>query len=115
MDPVTNFSYIQTLGTLLVPIVVAAALALPQPRQFWIRCVIAVLLSWLCTVIFILYLYNPAGIAAGHALGQDFPEVRYDNNTSGIAIMFGWLCPTVIVAVVAGIRFLWLRRHRGVA
>jgi hypothetical protein len=60
-------------------------------------------------------LYNPAGIAAGHALGQDFPEARYDNNTSSIAIMFGWLGPTVLVVVVVGIRSLWLRRHRDAA
>jgi hypothetical protein len=115
VDPIAKFSYVQTLGTMLVPIIVIVALVIPRPRRFCIRCVIAVLMSWLCTVLFTLYLYNPAGIAAGHALGQHFPEARFDNNTSGIAIMFGWLCPTVVVAVIAGIRHLWLRRHRGAA
>ena len=53
--------------------------------------------------------------AAGHALGQDFPEARFDKNTSGIAIMFGWLLPAVLVAIFVGIRSLWLRRDRGAA
>jgi len=113
MDPLTHFSYVEALGAMLVPVVVIAVLALPQPRRFWIRCVIAVLAGWLSTVLFTFFVYNPSGIAAGHALGQHFPEASYDNNTSGIAILFGWLCPTALVAIFASIRFWWLRRPRG--
>jgi len=112
MDPVSQFSLVEALGTLLVPALVIAVLALSRPRRFWVRCVIAVLSSWLCTVLFTLFVYNASGIAAGHALGQDFPEGRYDNNTSGIAILFGWVCPTVLVLVFAGVRSLWLRHRR---
>jgi hypothetical protein len=113
VDPVSQFTYVDALGTLLVPVLVIAVLALPRPRRFWIRCVIAVLAGWLSTVLFTLFIYNPSGIAAGHALGQHFPEGQYDNNISGIAIFFGWLCPTVLVAIFASIRFWWLRRRRG--
>lgn len=112
MNPVSQFSYVDALGTWLIPILVIALLASPRPRRFWIRCVIAVLAGWLCIVLFTLLVYNPSGIAAGHALGQHFPEGRYDNNTAGIAIFFGWLCPTVLVAIFAGIRFWWRRLRR---
>ena len=113
MDSASQFAVVDGIGILLVPVLVIAVLALPWPRRFWVRCLAAVLVSWLCTVLFTLFVYNPSGIAAGHAMGQHFPEGQYDNNTAGIAIVFGWFCPTVLVAIFAGFRYLWLRHHRG--
>lgn len=104
MDPIKEFEYVQILWTWLTPILTIALLLIPRPRRFWVRCVWAICAGWLCTVLFTVLVYNPSGIAAGHALGQDFPEGRFDNNTSGVAIFFGWLCPTIIVMGCAGIR-----------
>ena len=115
MGPATRFDLVSTLGMLLVPAVVFAVLALPRPRSFWTRSLLAIAASWLCTVLFMSIVYNPAAISAGNAAGQHFPEASYDNNTVAIAIMFGWFCPSVVVALITGIRFLWLRRHRSAA
>ena len=115
MNPAAEFDLVNVLGILLVPAVVVAALAFPHPRRLWIRCLIAVIACWLCTIFFTSYVYNPAGIAAGQAAGQHFPEASYDNNTIGIAILFGWFCPAVLVAVIVGIRYLWLERHKSAA
>ena len=113
MDPIAQFEYVKALSVWLVPALVLLLLAAPRPHRFWLRCVIAVLVGWIATVIFISLVYNPVGIAAGHALDQHFPEGSYDNNTVGIAIFFGWLCPAVLVAIFASMRFLWRRFRRG--
>ena len=114
VDPVLKFEFAQLLWVWLTPVLALVLLLFPRPRRFWVRCLIATLLGWLCTILFTTLVYNPSGIAAGHALGQNFPEGRYDNNTSSIAIFFGWICPAILVAVFAGVRFAWLRfRRRG--
>jgi len=115
MDAAAKFDLVSLLGVLLVPAVVLAVLALPRPRRFWIRCQLAILASWLCTIFFMSLIYNPAGIAAGEAAGQHFPEASYDNNTVAIVLMFGWFCPSVVVALIASFRLFWSRRHRSAA
>ena len=112
MDPVSKFEYVQVLWIWLVPVLVFVLLLIPRPRRFWVRCLTAVFAGWLCTVLFTTLSYNPSGIAAGHALGQHFPEGRFDNNTSSIAIFFGWLWPAILVAAFSGVRFGWLRLRR---
>jgi hypothetical protein len=57
-------------------------------------------------------IYNPAEIAVGHALGEHFPESRYDNNATGIALLFGWLHPALAVGLYALARLGWLRIYR---
>lgn len=111
MNPHQLLSFIDAIGILMVPALVFTCLALPRPRRFWLRGVIAVLANWLSTVLFTAYVYNPAGIAAGHAAGEHFPEGSYDNNTVGIAIFFGWICPTMLVLFVAGIRCAYSRKR----
>jgi hypothetical protein len=112
VDPVIHFETIKAIHTWLLPVLVLAVLAIRRPRKFWLRCIIAVLIGWIYTVLFTLFVYNPAGIAAGHALGEHFPENRYDNNTSGIAIVFGWLLPAIYTAAAAVLRAVWLRVSR---
>ncbi|MBX3713938.1 MAG: hypothetical protein KF800_18405 [Lysobacter sp.] len=112
MNPDQLLTFVDAIGLLMVPVLVLTCLALPRPRRFWLRGVMTVFVSWLSTVLFTAYVYNPAGNAAGHAAGKHFPEGQYDNNTVGIAIFFGWLCPTVLVLILAGIRFAMLRIHR---
>ena len=115
MTPATEFDLVNLLGILLVPAIVFGVLALPRPQRFWIRCLIAVLASWLCTILFTSFIYNQAGISAGQAAGQHFPEMNYDNNTVGIAIMFGWFYPAILVSVIMVIRYLWLQRSQSAA
>ena len=87
-------------GRFLVPIGVTAALmALPRPRWLLFRCLLAMLVAWITTVVYTAMVYNPAGIALGHALGQDFPEGRYDNNTVAVSLLTGWFIPAVTAAV----------------
>ena len=82
---------------------------LSRPRAFGIRCVLGIVIGWAAFFAFTLYVYNPAGIAASHALGHDLPESRYDNNTMGIALLFGWWLPALAVCVYAVARAE--RRH----
>lgn len=112
MNPDQLLTFVGAIDLLMVPVLVLTCLALPRPHRFWLRGMMAVFVSWLSTVLFTAYVYNPAGIVAGHAAGEHFPEGQYDNNTVGIAILFGWLCPTVLVLIFAGIHFAWLRIRR---
>ena len=36
--------------------------------------------------------------------GAHFPENSYDNNTTSFALFFGWLGPTILVAIMATFR-----------
>jgi len=64
------------------------------------------LVGWIADVAFTIYIYNPAGIAAGVGAGADNPEMRYDNNTVAVAIVGGWLYPAVAIALALGLRAL---------
>ena len=112
VDLVVHFETIKAIHTWLLPVVVLAVLVIRRPRKFWLRCIIAVLVGWLYTVLFTLFVYNPVGIAASYALGEHFPENRYDNNTSSIAIVFGWLLPAIYTVAAAVVRAVWLRVSR---
>ena len=105
------FNALQTMAPWVAPLVALLALLLPWPRRFLRRSLLAVALGWGAFVAFTLLLYNPAGVAAGHSLGQHFPEVRYDNNTVGITLFFGWLPPALAVGLYALARQGWLRLH----
>jgi hypothetical protein len=56
-------------------------------------------------------IYNPAGIASGIEQGIDGPEMKFDNNTTGTALFFGWLYPTVSICVFLLSRRIWRRRN----
>lgn len=65
---------------------------------------VAVVIAWIASAIYTGAIYNPAGIAAGHALGWHFPENRYDNNTIASTILGGWIDPTLCVIALAVVR-----------
>lgn len=109
MNAVLWFHVVDIARLVLAPALTLCLLALPWPRAFGIRCVLGILVGWAAFVAFTLYVYNPAGIAAGLALGHDFPESRYDNNTMGVALLFGWWLPALAVCVYAVARAE--RRH----
>ncbi|MEQ1514832.1 MAG: hypothetical protein ABL934_19425 [Lysobacteraceae bacterium] len=84
-----------------------ALMFLPKPRHTLARASVAVLLVWVASFFYIDCIYNPAGIAFGHALGEHFPENRYDNNTTAIALMAGWFWPAISVGVLLLVRNIW--------
>lgn len=71
-----------------------------KSRGFFLTTFIAVLVSWLVLVLFIIFVYNPVGVLAGYEVGAHFPESRFDNNTIGPAIFFGWLSPTLMGVIL---------------
>ena len=99
------------VGFWLVPLLVVALLALPRPQRFLVRCVIAVLAGWLCTVLLFKLGYDPSGMAGDAAAVQAGAGDGASNLR--IAMFFGWVCPTAIALVFAALRFVWLRLRRG--
>jgi len=77
---------------------------LPRPRNEFGRAAIALIFTWAATVFYAGLVVNPVGIAAGHAVGEHFPEARYDNNTIASAMIGGWLAPLISIVAVAIIR-----------
>jgi hypothetical protein len=106
-----------TVACWLVPPVVAIALSvwLPFPRNAVLRCLAAIIVAWVLSVLLVALVYNPAAIALGHANGEHFPEARFDNNTVAVQLLAGWFVPAISVAAVASIlalrRFLVARRR----
>jgi hypothetical protein len=81
-------------------------LRLGKPQLLFARYLLAVLAAWLFNLFYVIYVYNPAGIAYGHALGEHFPENRFDNNTAALALTAGWVYPSI-----AGLLFcVWRKK-----
>jgi hypothetical protein len=100
-----------TVGAFVVPLSLAIILvALSRPKRPLYRSAIAVASAWMVSVVYTIYVYNPAGIAAGHELGWDSPEMRFDNNTVAVQLAMGWLYPTIAVALFFAVRRMRLRR-----
>jgi hypothetical protein len=92
------------LGRFVLPLCLAVILvALPHPRSPIVRSVTAIATAWVVSVVYTIYLYNPAGIAAGHELGLDSPEMKFDNNTVAAQLLGGWMYPGVVVALFFGV------------
>ena len=98
-----------SIGSMLLGTVVPIALlvGLPWPRHLFQRTVAVILVAWIALFVYTILVYNPAGIASGIEQGIDSPEMKFDNNTSGIALFFGWLTPTVSVCVFLLGRHIW--------
>jgi hypothetical protein len=114
VNAVLWFHVVDIARLVLAPALTLCVLVLSRPRAFGIRCVLGILVGWAAFVAFTLSVYNPAGIAAGHALGHDFPESRYDNNTMGIALLFGWWLPALALCVYAVARAYWRQSNKRV-
>ncbi len=111
MDLKTEFEFVEALWLWLVPALVFVLLLLPKPTQFQQRCWLAIGAGWLFTIVFTLLVYIPAAVELSNTGAQQFSEF-YDDNTASFALFFGWVCPTVIVALFAGVRYVWLRRRQ---
>lgn len=100
-----------TVGFFALPLSLALILAaIPRPRSPIARAVVAIAAAWVVSVAYTIYLYNPAGIAAGHELGWDSPEMQFDNNTVSSQLLGGWIYPSIIVALFFAVRYEWQRR-----
>src|SRR5688500_9663458 len=95
------------ISSLVLAIAIPVAIfLLPRPRSALARAAIGFVLAWVAAVLYAAVVVNPAGIEAGHAAGEHFPEARYDNNTIASALLGGWLVPLLSVGVVAVIRLV---------
>lgn len=95
--------------TLALPCVLSFAFVfLAIPRNPIVRFLIAVLLGWVATVVFVDLVYNPVGIMTAPARGIDLEDagMRYDNNTSSIALLLGWVWPLLASLFAFAARFL---------
>jgi hypothetical protein len=114
MDPIATFELVTLFDTALPLVLVLSISLAPFSRNRGMRAILAVLIAWIASVIYVGAIYNPAGIAAGHALGWHFPENRYDSNTIASTILGGWIQPTLCVIVLAVSRRIYTRiqKHR---
>lgn len=104
MDPMWAAALILRV---IVPGLIAIGLVLLRwPKTVLLRLPSAILVGWVVGVLLVIFVYNPLGIARGHALGEDFPEGRYDNNTASIQLMLGWIVPLACGLLTALIRGL---------
>jgi hypothetical protein len=100
-----------TIGSFALPLSLALILAaLPRPRSPIARALVAIAAAWVVSVAYTIYLYNPAGIAAGRELGWDSPEMQFDNNTIASQLLVGWIAPSLIVALFFAVRYALRRR-----
>jgi hypothetical protein len=113
MSAVEIFNLVTWLGN-LVPIIIFSLLIFwPRLLAHGYRALIGIISSWIFLIIYTIYLYNPAGIAAGHEVGMHFPESRYDNNTIVPALVSGWLYPALLALIYyVGIR-VWKQFSKG--
>lgn len=80
-----------------------------RPVNTGARAATAIVPGWILTFLYTIYVYNSAGIAAGHEQGMHFPENRYDNNTVSVALIAGWFYPAFTVLVFITARKAWQR------
>lgn len=104
MDAIATFEVISLLRTVLPAAIVLLVSASPFPRHRGLRAVAAILLTWIASLFYVGGIYNPAGIEAARALGEDFPEGRYDNNTIASTLLGGWIMPALYASVFAAVR-----------
>jgi hypothetical protein len=97
-------------GSLAIPTLLALVVAaLPRPGSALARSAVAIAAAWAVGVVYTIYVYNPAGISAGHELGQDSPEMQFDNNTIASHLVGGWIWPAIVVALFFAVRHAWRR------
>jgi len=99
MTPDARFALALLLTRGLPTLLAAVWWWLGRPRHAVLRGGLAIGTAWALSVVLTSDVYNPAGIAAGHARDEHFPEGRYDNNTIVVAIVGGWVNPVIAVLV----------------
>lgn len=103
------------IGSLLLSTALPVVLfvGLQWPRHPFQRVIVAILLAWISQFIYTDFVYNPAGIASGIEQRIDGSEMKFDNNTTGIALFFGWLNPTISVCAFLLGRLVWKKLAGG--
>jgi len=76
---------------------IALVYLIPIPRKDSYRTIGVVILCWLLSILYVIYVYNPAGVAMGHEAGMDFRENRFDNNVAGPMLLMGWFYPLLSI------------------
>jgi len=96
MNATTQFEIVAAIRWLF-PIVLALGIYFaPRPKMAVFRGLLAILVCWIALIAYTIYVYNPAGNAAGH---------HFDNNTVAVMVLVGWVLPLVSVLVAALVRF----------
>ena len=91
-----------SIGGVLVAVVLPVAVFLFRaPSNALARAALAVAVGWASLILYVTFVENPAGVAAGRAAGEHFPESRFDNNTTASAMVAGWMAPLLAVGIVA--------------
>jgi len=78
-------------------------------KNAYVRATVAIVIGWTLVVIYTIYIYNPAGIAAGLGRGAHFPKANYDNNTIAATIAGGWMYPAISIVAYLFLRLVYLR------
>jgi hypothetical protein len=104
LSPDTIFKFAEAGQGLVTYGLAVLLFCLRRPNSRLLRGLLAVLAAWVASVVYTIYVYNPAGIAAGHYNGVHFPENNYDNNTVAVALMAGWIGPAVIISIMGAFR-----------
>jgi len=101
LPPVHLVSLVEIGHFLLALGLPLAIFFLRSPRSTPGRACLAVGVAWVAGIVYAAFVENPAGIAAGHAAREHFPEARFDNNTIASAIAGGWVIPVLVVGIAA--------------
>jgi len=104
LSPDTIFKFAEAGQGLVTYGLAVLLFCLRRPNSRLLRGLLAVLAAWVASVVYTIYVYNPAGIAAGHYNGVHFPESNYDNNTVAVALMAGWIGPAIIISIMGAFR-----------
>jgi hypothetical protein len=85
------------IASFCIPTVITMGLLflLPKSWPFKFKTLLSVIVAWITSVLFTIYIYNPAGFEMGLEQGIDSPKMHFDNNTSGASILTGWIVPLV--------------------
>jgi hypothetical protein len=96
-------------GRFILPCVISLLIfwLVSRPANTWARAGTAIVPGWVLCFLYTIYVYNPAGIAAGYEQGLHFPEHRFDNNAGAVALIAGWLYPAFTILVFIAAHKMW--------
>ncbi|MCB1680316.1 MAG: hypothetical protein KDI65_00120 [Alphaproteobacteria bacterium] len=97
MNPHLLFQIVSFMTFIFPSIMAFIWVFMPWPRYLLVRAFLAILLGWVATVLLGTCLYNPVGTMTADARGVADAEMHYDNNIGAIALLAGWVLPSVAV------------------
>ena len=94
MSKTELFEIVSLLSHLLpIATTVGFLCLLPSSWQFKYKALASLIIAWTFTVLYTINIYNPSGIAMGLEQGLDSLENHFDNNTTSVSILIGWVYP----------------------